>query len=74
MKLSDLNRAIEILKPHYNDPDGYHIGAEHDQIYLYATNTPLNEDERKEMEALGWRQENVEEGEYDPSESWMHFT
>lgn len=75
MKLSELTRAIEILTPHYHKGgDGYYVGAEHDQIYLYATQTPLSEAELKEMDDLGWFQEYPANNEYDLNESWTHFT
>lgn len=80
MKLNDFIAGLEILKPHYNGGDGYHIGAEHDIFYCYQTDTPLSPEEVKRMEELGWLQEEVSvDGEwkaehYDPEESWAAYT
>ena len=41
MKLSEFLEGLTILKPHYKGGDGFHLGAEHDVFYAYATDTPL---------------------------------
>lgn len=71
MTLRELVEGIEILRKHYNDPDGYHVGAEHDQIFLWATDTPLSEEEVAQMRELDWFQSetNEEEG-YSPDDGW----
>jgi hypothetical protein len=79
VKLYDMLSGIEILKPYYNDPHGYNIGADHDIIYFYATDTPLSEADQKRMFDLGFNQcdsEESEDGEhtiYDPENSWSCY-
>lgn len=77
MKLSNFIAGLEILRPHYKDGDGYHIGAEHDQFYAYATDTPLEPDEVKRIVELGWFQPDCgfeKPEDYDPEEGWSAFT
>lgn len=75
MKLSDFIEGLTILRPYYSDPDGYHIGAEHDQFYAYATDKPLSSANVVRMRELGWFQpEADEDGPYQPSEGWSAFT
>jgi hypothetical protein len=83
MKTKDIVQGMQILAPYYDDPDGYNIGAEHDQIYLFATDRPLPPEDVKKMHDLGWFQENMDDedddgsGEasktYDPEESWTAY-
>lgn len=79
MIFSKFLRGLEVLKPHYKK-DGHHIGAEHDQFYAYATDTPLTHSEFEEMLTLGWFQPDVyDEGAggsapYDASEGWSAYT
>lgn len=82
MTIDNLIAGILILRPYY-DTDGHHVGAEHDQIYLYKTDKPLSTEDVLKMRALGWFQESDEEdeetgearlGSYDPNESWSHHT
>jgi hypothetical protein len=78
MKLHELAQAITILAPYYDDPTTYHVGAEHDVIYLYATDRALTPADVIRMLDLGWFQEtgaNEDEPDaYNPSEGWQHFT
>lgn len=78
MKLSELITSLEIVKSYYDDPDGYHVGAEHDQIYLYVTDRPLSASHVQLMLDMGWFQEGGatedDPSAYDPEESWMSFT
>lgn len=59
MTLKNFLLGLEILKAHYSNPEGYHLGAEHDQIYLYATDYPLNSEEYKYLRSLNWFQPNA---------------
>jgi hypothetical protein len=78
MKLHELSQAIQILTPYYDDPDGYHVGAEHDVMYLYATDRPLSAEDVARMLALGWFQESGATDDdpeaYDAEEGWQSFT
>lgn len=75
MKLSNFIEGLKILQPHYEGGDGYHIGAEHDQFYAYATATPLTDAEVTRMRELGWFQPDMPAvSPYAPEEGWSAFT
>lgn len=81
MRLSNLIEGLKILQPYYNNPDGYHVGAEHDQFYAYATDRPLPETAVDRMVDLGWFQPDAEVGNdedfgiehYSVSEAWSAY-
>lgn len=78
MKLDNIILGLEILKPYYVDPNGYHMNAEHDEIHLAATNKPLTEADAQRMRDLGWFQEDADNNEatpppYDPEDGWSAF-
>lgn len=81
MNLSEILGGIETLRPFYEKPDGFHVGAEHDVVYLYATDKPLTPEAVAKMVEFGWFQEGAEydprDGfkaeNYDPSESWTAY-
>ena len=79
MKLNDFIEGLTILQDYYNDPNGYHIGAEHDQFFIYNTDLPLSEEHVTRMFALGWFQPDAKivNGErvndYDPDDGWSTF-
>jgi hypothetical protein len=75
MKLSNFIEGLKTLQPCYEGGDGYHIGAEHDQFYAYATDRPLTSEDVQKMRELGWFQpEQDDDDEYDPEEGWSAFT
>lgn len=75
MSLSSFIAALETAAPYYDNRDGYHIGAEHDQFYLYATDRPMSDEDVEKMRSLGWFQPGIADDEpYDPAESWSTFT
>lgn len=68
--------GMNILSTYYSDKGAYKVGAEHDQIYMFATEEPVSEDDIKRLRELGWFQEFIdhEDGdEYDPGESWAIY-
>lgn len=78
MDLKDFADGIAIIRAFYDDPDGYHIGAEHDQIYLYATDVPVDAASIAKLQELGWFQSDAESDAngapiYDPASSWSTF-
>ena len=81
MTLRNFILGLDIIRAHYDDPDGYHLGAEHDTIYVYPTDTPLNSEEAKAVCELGFFQEDAEVPDdkdfgpeyYDPEEGWAHY-
>ena len=74
MNLQDFTAGLQTLLPYYKDPAGYHLGAEHDQIYLYVTDKPLSATDVQTMRDLGWFQPDQDDGEdYDPGQGWATF-
>ena len=78
MNLKNFIAGIEIIKTYYNNQEGYHIGAEHDQIYLYETDRPITPEHVEMLEELDWFQPDAyedDEGEteYDPNIGWGAF-
>lgn len=76
MILSKFIEGLNILKPYYNDGDGYHLGAERDEFYAYKTDNPLSDEDFKKMRSLGWFQtqdDGDDSDSYDPEEGWMAF-
>lgn len=72
MKLKNVIEGIEILRPHYLDPDGFNITAMSEQIVLFSTGEPLSEDEVKKLKDLGWCQDVTNpQAPYDPAELWI---
>jgi hypothetical protein len=78
MQLSKFVEGLKTLLPYYNAPDGYHIGAEHDQFYAYQTDKPLTPEDVQKMCGLGWFQPeggiSDDGGEYDPENGWSAWT
>lgn len=79
MKLNNFIEGLQIFQPYYDNPDGYHIGAEHDQVYVYSTDKPLPEAAVERLVELGWFQPDseVEEGfgfkDYRAEEGWSAY-
>ena len=57
MKTKNIIKGLQTLLPYYDDIGGFHNGAEHDVIYAYETDRPLNSNDLSIMIALGWHQE-----------------
>jgi len=82
MGLNNLIEGLEILRLYYKNPNGYHIGSEHDTIYMYVTNVPLIAVHIQAMIDNGWVQNVSRSSEcgkmvvsdYDPEESWVFYT
>ena len=79
--LNDFIEGLKTLQPYYNDPNGYHIGAEHDQFYAYMTDRPLTPEDVQKMHSLGWFQLDINDDEdseddveYDPDLDWSTYT
>jgi hypothetical protein len=81
MNTKELLEGLNILRPYYVDPDGYTIGAEHDQIYAYSTDFPLAQADVARMCALGWFQPDAKVPDdkdfgpdyYNPEEGWSAY-
>ena len=81
MKLSNFMQGLEILRGYYANPDGYHIGADHDVFYADKTDKPLRTNDVQKLIDLGWFQEGrtgdsdeMKADQYDPEEGWTAFT
>ena len=75
MKLSAFIEGLKTLQPYYDGGDGYHIGAEHDQFYVFQTDKPLTPEDVQKMYDLGWFQPEVDEDTgYYPEDGWSAFT
>jgi len=75
MKLNTFLDGLSIIRAHYRDPDGFHLGADHDIIYAYPTDFPLSEFEFQRMVTLGWHQPDGDEDKkvYFPDEGWAAY-
>ena len=75
MNLKDFMDGLQTLLPNYDDQEGCHIGAEHDQFYAYRTDKPLPAEDVQKMRDLGWFQPELDDdAEYDPENGWSCFT
>lgn len=74
MKFSNFIEGLNILKPYYDNQDGFHIGAEHDQFYAYKTDRPLSSEDIEKMHNLGWFQPETRDSKYNPEDGWSAFT
>ncbi|MGG5810990.1 hypothetical protein [Falsiroseomonas sp. CW058] len=74
MNLGEVSEGISILRGYFDEPDGHHIGAEHDQIFIFRTDRPVSEGDVARLRDLGWFQPDIEEdAPYDPEEPWCAF-
>lgn len=74
MKLSKFLTGLQTLQPYYKGGDGYHLGAEHDQFYAYATAQPLTVEDQAKMRELGWFQPDCgDDAPYSPEDGWSCF-
>ena len=69
--------GLSILMKYKTNPDGYNIGADHDIIYVWATEKPVSEIDLARLYDLSWFQnvENDKDGNpiYNIEESWKAF-
>jgi len=56
MNLKNFLDGINIIRKYYDDQNGYHLGAEHDQFYLYETDRFVSEKDQSLLRELGWFQ------------------
>ena len=79
MNTKNIITGMNILLPFYDQPDGYHTGAGHDILYMYATDQPLPPQYVAELQQLGWFQEDADEEDedgtaaYAPDASWACY-
>jgi len=75
MKLNEIIEGLKILQKYYDNPDDHHVDADHDIIYVYATQKPVSEEDLKKLHEFGFNQPgfDAEAGEYSPDENWQFF-
>ncbi len=78
MMTKDFVEGLNLIRPHYDNQDGYNLSAEHDIIYVYATDRPLPPESVKRLFDLNWFQPDVENedndiAKYDFKEGWAVF-
>ncbi len=74
MNLKNFVDGVNLLRHYFTDPNGYHIGAEHDEFFVYATDRPVSPEDLVKLDAMGWSQPEVDEdAPYDPAEGWRAF-
>jgi hypothetical protein len=73
MRARDIAAGINLLLTYYDNPEGYHVGADHDQVYMSATNRALTPEDVEKMVALGWHQEHVGRGDYTEEFASKHY-
>ena len=71
MITKNIIEGLCILEKYRDNIDGYDTGADHDVIYSYATDKPVEEADLNRLVELGWTQEY---GIYDDSDSCEEFT
>lgn len=82
MTLNNFIEGLLILRPYYNDGDGYQLGADHDIVYVYSTDRPLSAEDITKMTELGWFQPDSHKPEsegfsaeyYNHEEGWAAYT
>jgi hypothetical protein len=78
MKTENLIEGLQILAK-YRDKPGYDVGAEHDAIYAFATDRPVERADLERLIELDWFQEDAEYDDeftaehYAPEESWTAY-
>lgn len=80
MRTNDIIEGLQILQKYRDKPDGYSVGAEHDILYAYETDRPVEVEDLKRLIELGWFQEDVDCGDdkfsiehYQSDEGWAAF-
>lgn len=73
MRLNEITLGIAIAQKYYDNPNGYKLTAEDDQINLYATNQPMSDEDVAKMKKLGWFQPDNDGETYDPENGWAAF-
>ena len=83
MKTRDVIEGLQIFQKYRDRQDGYDVGAEHDVLYAYKTDRPLEEMDLKRILELGWHQDveyaaddggDMQPGDYDPDQGWACYT
>jgi hypothetical protein len=74
VRLSAFIEGLELLRPYYHDPDGFHMQAEHDEFLMFATDNPVSDVDYDRLKELGWLQTYCHDDDpYDPEEGWKAY-
>jgi len=76
METPKIIEGLTILQKYRTDPDGFHTGAEHDQLCAYETDTPVSEEDFNRLIELGWFQPDTNSEKYEDytnSEVWSCY-
>ncbi len=79
MTTKNIIEGLTILEKYRSKPDGYNCGAEHDEIFGFATDLPLSEEDLARMLELGWSQvefrgdDDMKPTDYDPEDGWSAY-
>lgn len=75
MNLANLIEGLAILSKYFNDPSGYYVQADHDVIYITATNIPVQLRDVELLYELGFFQKGEDTlDSYDPDKDWQAYT
>ena len=70
--MSKILEGIHIINSYYTR-DGYNMDAEHDQIFMAATDHHVIPKDLRKLYDAGWFQENQPEEVYNPDENWSIY-
>ena len=74
MELNNFVNGLKVLQGYFDNQDGYHIGAEHDQFYVYPTDNSVSEDDFRALKMMGWFQPDAEDDDvYNPEAGWSAY-
>ena len=79
MRTREIIAGLQILMPFYTDQNGYHTGANLNEIYAYPTDKPISDVALDNMIGFGWHQdyegrnndERYTRKEYRPDQRWV---
>ena len=57
MRTKHIIEGLTILQKYRTSTDGFDVGAEHDAIYVYATDKRVSETDLTRLIEMGWYQE-----------------
>ncbi len=81
MTTTAIIEGLTILEKYRDKPGGFNCGAEHDILYAFATDSPVETGDLSRLVELRWFQEDVDCGDddfgvnhYNQDEGWACFT
>lgn len=54
MRLDQFIAGVQIISKYYDNPRGYHIGADHDEFFMYPPDKDVSVEDRETLEELDW--------------------